>query len=76
MADLRAGKRPPEQVATQPKPQMNVASVQASQVYTVKSGETLSEIAVKNKTTVAALQKLNNIKNVNMIRAGQKIRLK
>nr|WP_181538216.1 LysM domain-containing protein [Anoxybacillus calidus] len=55
---------------------MNVASVQASQVYTVKSGETLSEIAVKNKTTVAALQKLNNIKNVNMIRAGQKIRLK
>lgn len=41
--------------------------------YTVKPGDTLSEIAVKYKTTVSALQKLNNIKNVNLIYVGQKL---
>ena len=41
--------------------------------YTVKKGDTLSEIAVKYKTTVSALQKLNNIKNVNLIYVGQKL---
>ncbi|WP_047757581.1 LysM domain-containing protein, partial [Geobacillus sp. ZGt-1] len=44
--------------------------------YTVKPGDTLSGIAAKNKTTVATLQKLNNIKNPNIIRVGQKIRIK
>lgn len=39
--------------------------------YTVKKGDTLSEIAVKYKTTVSALAKLNNIKNVNLIYVGQ-----
>ncbi|KQC46317.1 N-acetylmuramoyl-L-alanine amidase [Geobacillus sp. Sah69] len=44
--------------------------------YTVKPGDTLSGIAAKNKTTVATLQKLNNIKNPNLIRVGQKLRVK
>ena len=39
--------------------------------YTVKKGDTLSEIAAKYKTTVSALAKLNNIKNVNLIYVGQ-----
>ncbi|GCD83653.1 hypothetical protein PTHTG4_27170 [Parageobacillus thermoglucosidasius] len=47
-----------------------------TQYYTVKPGDTLSGIATKYKTTVTALQKLNNIKNPNLIRIGQKIRLK
>nr|WP_017435155.1 N-acetylmuramoyl-L-alanine amidase [Parageobacillus caldoxylosilyticus] len=47
-----------------------------TQYYTVKPGDTLSEIAAKYKTTVAALQKLNNIKNPNLIRVGQKLRVK
>lgn len=44
--------------------------------YTVKAGDTLSEIAVKYDTTVAKLQKLNNISNPNLIKVGQKLKLK
>lgn len=44
--------------------------------YTVKKGDVLSVIAKKYGTTVTALKKLNNIKNVNMIYVGQKIRIK
>ncbi|QBP06957.1 endolysin [Virgibacillus phage Mimir87] len=43
--------------------------------YTVKSGDTLSGIASKHSTTTTALQDLNNIKNVNLIKVGQKIKL-
>ena len=43
--------------------------------YTVKSGDTLSQIAAANNTTVAELQKLNNIANPNMIMAGQNLTL-
>lgn len=44
--------------------------------YTVKSGDTLSGIAAKYKTTVAALVKLNNIMDPDIIYAGQKIKIK
>lgn len=44
-------------------------------IYIVKKGDTLSKIAKDNNTTVAVLQKLNNIKNVNIITVGQKITL-
>lgn len=48
-----------------------------SNVYhTVKSGETLSGIALKYKTTWQNLQKMNNISNPNFIRAGQVLRVK
>lgn len=56
--------------ATKPKPKPKV------EYYTVKKGDTLSAIAVKYKTTVANLVKLNKIKNPNLIYAGQKIRIK
>lgn len=39
--------------------------------YKVKSGDTLSEIAVGTGTTVSALASLNNIKNVNLIYVNQ-----
>ncbi|WP_376752504.1 LysM peptidoglycan-binding domain-containing protein [Rummeliibacillus suwonensis] len=39
----------------------------SNKVYTVKKDDTLSKIATKNHTTVAKLQKLNNIKNSNKI---------
>jgi membrane-bound lytic murein transglycosylase D len=42
---------------------------------TVKSGDTLSVIAKRNGTTVANIRRLNGIKG-NMIRPGQKIRVK
>ena len=44
--------------------------------YVVKSGDTLSQIAKDNSTTVNQLISWNNIKNKNMIYAGQKIRVK
>ena len=44
--------------------------------YIVKSGDTLSGIAAKYKTTVANLTKLNGIKNPNLIYVNQKIRVK
>ena len=47
-----------------------------TKTYTVKSGDTLSEIANKYKTTVTKLVKDNNIKNANLIYVGQKIVIK
>lgn len=44
--------------------------------YTVKSGDTLSEIALKYNTTVDNLVKLNNIKNKNLIYVGQVLKIK
>ncbi len=42
---------------------------------TIKNGDTLSEIAARNHTTVAKLRKLNKISG-NSIRAGKKIKVK
>ena len=44
--------------------------------YTVKAGDTLTDIAKKYKTTVDKLVKLNKIENANLIYAGQKLRVK
>ena len=76
LADLRTGKRPPQQVI---KPTSAVEAVQSKptpQTYTVQKGDTLSKIAKKYNTTVDALQKLNRIRNPNLIRVGQKLRVK
>ncbi len=42
--------------------------------YIVKSGDTLSKIASKYNTTVSKLASLNNIKNVNVLYIGEKIK--
>ena len=44
--------------------------------YTVKSGDTLSAIASRYKTTVSELVRLNGIKNPNLIYVNQKLRIK
>ncbi len=46
-----------------------------SKSVTIKSGDTLSEIAAKNGTTVKKLRKLNKISG-NSIRAGKKLKVK
>jgi membrane-bound lytic murein transglycosylase D len=51
------------------------ASKGGSQSVTVKSGQTLSQIAKKNNTTVEKLKRLNGIKG-NNIRAGKKLKVK
>lgn len=44
--------------------------------HVIKSGETLSEIAHEHGTTVAAIVKLNKLKNPDLIYAGERIRVK
>lgn len=44
-------------------------------LYTVKSGDTLSELAVRFDTTVENLVKLNGIQNPNLIYVGQRLRI-
>jgi hypothetical protein len=46
------------------------------QYHTVRSGDTLSSLAVKYHTTVDALCRLNNMKRTDIIRIGQKLRVK
>ena len=50
-------------------------AVQAETTYTVKSGDTLSEIALTHGTTVDKLAKLNKINNIHLIHAGQILEL-
>ena len=44
--------------------------------YTVKKGDTLTDIAAKYNTTVSKIAKDNNIKNVHIIYIGQKLIIK
>ncbi|MCO7127832.1 LysM peptidoglycan-binding domain-containing protein [Sporolactobacillus shoreicorticis] len=66
LSKLKSGVKPA------PKPK---ATVSAAKTYTVRKGDTLGKIASKYKTTVSKLAKLNGIKNVNLIRIGQVIKL-
>jgi hypothetical protein len=54
-----------------PKP----APVVQPKTYTIKSGDSLSLIAVKFKTTVEKLMELNNLTNSNLISVGQVLKL-
>ena len=49
----------------------NSKSEQKEIFYTVKKGDTLSEIAARYHTTVKSIASKNNIKNVNLIYPGQ-----
>lgn len=57
------------------KPSNTSAPAATAKVYKVVSGDTLSKIASKHGTTVAALVKLNGIKDPNKINVGQAIKL-
>ena len=39
--------------------------------YTVKAGDSLTSVAIKFGTTVAAIASANDIKNINSIKVGQ-----
>lgn len=49
---------------------------QEPNTYTVKSGDTLTSIAAKYGTSVAALVRLNDIKNKNLIYVGQILKIR
>lgn len=49
-------------------------AAEGADVYTVKSGDTLSKVATAHKTTVKELQRLNNLPTT-QIKVGQKLKL-
>lgn len=53
----------------------DTGAAQGVTVYTVKKGDTLSQIAAKYGTTYQAIAAYNGIKNPNVIRVGQKIKI-
>lgn len=53
----------------------DAGAAQGVTVYTVKRGDTLSQIAAKYGTTYQAIAAYNGIKNPNVIRVGQKIKI-
>ena len=53
----------------------DAGAAQGVTVYTVKRGDTLSQIAAKYGTTYQAIAAYNGIKNPNAIRVGQKIKI-
>lgn len=49
--------------------------VTGGSTYTVRAGDTLSTIARRYNTTVSKIAQANNIKNVNLIRVGQVLKI-
>jgi|GEM_PF-7007999 len=66
-AEIQQSSRPVKKPVIDPKP--------VNGTYTVKAGDTLSAIATKQGTTISTLQKLNGIKDADVIQVGQKIKL-
>jgi hypothetical protein len=64
-----------EKVETKPKPVVKVKT-EEKKYYTVKSGDSLSEIAARNKTTVSKLCELNGIKPSAKIQIGKSLRIR
>jgi LysM repeat protein len=58
-----------------PKPEASTAPAAKPTTYKVKRGDTLSGIAARFGTTVAALRELNDIKDVHALRVGQVLKL-
>lgn len=55
---------------------VKTASDSVSEIYRVKSGDTLSKIAQKHGTTVSQLCKLNHLKESDILQLGQKIKVR
>lgn len=53
-----------------------IRQITAVKYHVVKSGDTLSRIAVNNHTTVTNLCKLNNISSRSILKIGQRLRVK
>jgi LysM repeat protein len=64
----------PGKAASTPAPSTG-GGASSSGTYTVEKGDTLSSIADDHKTTIAALVKLNGLKDPNKLSIGQKLKL-
>lgn len=67
--------KPSTRPATTSKPAARPAAKTSPKTHRVVSGDTLSKIAARYKTTVDVLVRLNKLKNANQIKVGQTIRL-
>ncbi|MBW8350301.1 LysM peptidoglycan-binding domain-containing protein [Bacillus sp. IITD106] len=67
-------KKEPAKTATQPKPASKPTPAPQAATYTIKSGDTLSKIAVNYKVTVAQLYEWNNLKS-DLIHPGQVLKI-
>lgn len=71
-------KRPVTEAPKQPTPQPSAQTPKPVSVpvsYTVKSGDTLSEIAARFGLSVPFIQQINGIRNANLINVGQVLKL-
>ena len=69
------GIKNPNAIRVGQKIKIPASTAQGVTVYTVKKGDTLSQIAAKYGTTYQAIAAYNGIKNPNAIRVGQKIKI-
>jgi len=56
--------------------QREVKAVKVTRYYKVRKGDTLSEIAARNGTSVNALSRLNGLKKNKLLKLGQNIRIR
>jgi lysozyme len=63
------------QIHSKPQTKPTTASKPTEKEYIVQKGDSLSKIASQFKTTVIALQNKNQIKDPNLIRVGQKLKV-
>jgi peptidoglycan endopeptidase LytF len=66
----------PSTVATTAVTTTTATTPRRKQFYRLKSGETLSDVAIRFDTTVAALLALNPGIKVNALKVGQRIRIR
>ena len=73
--EAKPGQSPTDMLRAQSTQEVIAPAKRPATRYTVKAGDTLSEIAKKNKTTIAAIMRASGIENANKIRVGQKIKI-
>lgn len=74
MSDVLAnGQSSIDPTGNTPLPDKKTAGQQKRKVYVVKSGDTLSEIAIKTKRSVKELVRMNKLKSPDKISKGQKL---
>ncbi len=54
-----------------PQATTTTGGVPVARTYTIQPGDTLTSVAIKYSTTVAAIASANDIKNINTIKVGQ-----
>lgn len=68
-------KKAAETAEIKPAPPALAASVPATKLYRVKSGDTLAKIGAANGASVEELETMNGLKNVGALRLGQEIKI-